>query len=464
MKIETISGQEERSILIGMIVDDSVVGRIAVMWTGKEFRSRWSNLIAGWCVVYYERYKAAPGKQVESLFSSWASKSKEEATVDLVETFLSGLSDEYDALRVEANSDFVVDLAGEHFNKIKMERLIRDLEGDVQSGDVSGARERVNSYSHIEVGAGAGIDPMQSEDAVRDAFKKGTEDLIEYPGALGEFLRHQMGRDCFIAFTAPEKRGKSFWLLDVAYRAMVQRRKVAFFDAGDNSQDQVMRRLMARVTQHPIWPGEVRHPIEIERDEGSKTADVVHRPKVFKRKLTWRRAWRAVERLKRHKIKSEESYLRMSFHPNLTLSIRGIREILKGWGREGWTPDVLVLDYADIFDMFQAHLESRDQINEVWQQLRRLSQELHCLVVTATQADADSYKREIIQMGNFSGDKRKNAHPTGIIGINQTLEEKEQGIYRLNWVVRREGMYSTARCVHVASNLGYANPAVLSTF
>ena len=30
------------------------------------------------------------------------------------------------------------------------------------------------------------------------------------------------------------------------------------------------------------------------------------------------------------------------------------------------------------------------------------------------------------------------AHVTGMIGINQTYEEKKNGIQRLNWIVRRE--------------------------
>ena len=110
-------------------------------------------------------------------------------------------------------------------------------------------------------------------------------------------------------------------------------------------------------------------------------------------------------------------------------------------------------------------LEGRDRIDETWKHLRFLSQMFHCLVVTATQSDTLCYNANIITKRNFSGDKRKNAHVTGMIGLNQKdPEEKEIGVTRLNWVVMRERAFSVHKCVYVAGCLAIANPAIRSTY
>ena len=108
-------------------------------------------------------------------------------------------------------------------------------------------------------------------------------------------------------------------------------------------------------------------------------------------------------------------------------------------------------------------IEGRDKINETWKQMRSLSQKYHCLVVTATQADAASYETDLIRRRNFSEDKRKYAHVTGMIGINQKdPEEKEKEVMRLNWLKLRDGLYSETRCVYIAGCLSIANPAIRS--
>jgi hypothetical protein len=141
-----------------------------------------------------------------------------------------------------------------------------------------------------------------------------------------------------------------------------------------------------------------------------------------------------------------------------------IQDIINNWAMNDWIPDVIVIDYADILLMNTPGLEGRDLIDSTWKQLRALSQKMHCLVVTATQGDAGAYDAKIITKKNFSGDKRKNAHVTGTIGLNQTTEEKDIGVTRLNWVILRDSPFNETKCVHVAGCLAIANPAVKSIF
>lgn len=464
MKITKRDGSEERKILIGMIVDSQVVGRIAAKWETGLFKSVWGNLVANWCVDFFNQYETAPKQEIESLFESWASKSQNEETVELVDKFLASLSDEYDARSESSNSNYVIDLASDYFNKVKLASLSESIKGDLVTDDVESALNRVNTYGQVEMGTGAGIDILSDQDAIKEAFAEHQESIINYPGALGRFFKGALQRDAFIAFMGAEKRGKTWWLIDVAWRAMCQRRKVAFFEVGDMSQNQIMRRFMTRATRQPLKKQEYDYPTHIEREQGVPIALVDHDHRKQDKSIGWQTAYKACQRVMKSKIRSQKSMMRLSCHPNSTLTVSGMRSILTAWERDGWTPDVIVVDYADILAPPYGIKETRDQINATWKQLRALSQSQHCLLVTATQADANSYNANTIGRSNFSEDKRKFAHVTGMIGLNATEEEKENGVTRLNWIVLRESAFTENQCVHAAGCLDVGNPAIKSTF
>ena len=104
-------------------------------------------------------------------------------------------------------------------------------------------------------------------------------------------------------------------------------------------------------------------------------------------------------------------------------------------------------------------MDLRNQQNKIWQRLRRLSQEKHCLVVTATQADAASFESHTLKLHNFSEDKRKFGHCTAMYGINQNdPEEKDLRMMRLNELVIREGTSSTFRQVRLLQCLEMGRP------
>jgi intein/homing endonuclease len=877
MQVEKRDGSQERRILTAMIVDSGVLSRLSSRWTKEGlFNSRWSNIVAGWCTTYFNLYKEAPKKHIVGLFENWAEDSQEKETVAIVEKFLEGLSDEYEALAKESNTDFILDLAGQHFDKVRLARLAEQIQGDLDRGDVDKARQRHEKSVRIEIGAPAGVNVLSDHEAIKRAFKRKSESIVVYPGALGNFFRDALERDALIAFQGPEKRGKciledslipladgrevsikeyvdkrmstpilvqdqktkrfkakipdqlwkngkkpcyevvtrsgrkvattfehqyqtpsgwryledlcpgdfiavpkkleffgkqtirtpelrfvaymiaegcttqsytkgkkngvnrsftnvdpvliwdflhcclqlditwrkedisyelhkqagsilkkyglsgcsartkeipnsilscskdqireflqiifscdgsiylernryqieitlanerlirqigilltrfgivhkigfnktsyqgkefdswrldisseeyvnlflqeinflsrkktppidnpsrksfldkipycvmqqvwdeikeegrgslvrvfgkkkskqireqlrlkkpimrqtlfginnpkirgllnsevlwdevisityigkketydlgvdedhcfvannvlvhnTWWLLDLAWRAMLQGRRVAFFEVGDMSEWQIMLRFMTRAAKRPLKATDperpLKFPINIEHAPDSNFAVVEHEDHHYANNLKWKEAVAASSRIIQKR--NGQDLLRLSTHANGTIGVDGLYSVLESWERDGWgTPDVVVIDYVDLLTPPHGFKESRDQINATWKGLRRMSQEYHALVVTATQADADSYTAETQTMANFSEDKRKNAHVTGIVGINQTPAEKSQGLQRLNWLAGRAFDFSPDTNCHVAGCLGIANPAILSIF
>lgn len=463
MKVQSYtSGGDERRVVIGMITDPVVLGRIETRWTGKEFASRWSNIVGGWCVEHWRRHQEAPGKLIESRFERWREKAKDEATVKLVDRFLSGINGEYEEQTKDQNSDYLIDLAGSHFNRVRVAKLKEQLDRDLEDGDPGKSIERIASFSQMDLGVGSAVDVLEDAGAVMAAFSEGQDALVTYPGDLGRFYGEVFCREAFVTWMGPEKRGKSFALMDFVVRSVTQRRKTAYFEVGDMGQRLTIRRLAGRIAKQPIRARDltVDWPVKLFREDGDVKCD--REPREFDDVLSWRNAVKAMDKLKRMKTKTNVPLLKLSSHPNSSIAVGGIESQLEVWERDGWIADCVVIDYADILAPPPGKRDERDQINSSWQQLRALAQRRHCCVVTATQADAASYDKDLIRPKNFSGDKRKLAHVTAMIGLNQTETEKKQGTMRLNFVVLREGDFSVSRCVHVAQCLPLGNPAVKS--
>jgi hypothetical protein len=461
IRVEHRDSSVERRVVIGMITDAGVLGRIASKWETETLQARWSNLVGGWCVKYFRQYGKAPGKDIEAMFEAWALDGADEETTKIVEAFLSGLSGEYARIAQQTNADYLIDLAGKHINRVKLTRLAEAILGDIAAGDIERAEQRAAAHHTVEMGEGSVVDVLHDYEAIKAAFKEKGRPLINYTGALGTFFDDSFERDAFVAFEGPEKVGKTWWLLDVAWRGMLAKHRVAFFEVGDLSKNQIIRRFMIRAARRPLKPGICRKPINIIHGPDDMYASVDFDEREFKHPLSPAAAWAAAQRITGG---AGEPLLKLSIHRANSISVYGVEAQLDRWEKEiQWVPDIVIVDYADILAPPSRSLESRDQINETWMGLRAISQR-HCLLVAASQTNTASYEADVIDRGHFSGDKRKNAHVTAMIGLNVHEPEKEQMLTRLNYVELREGEFTRSKCVHVAGSLGIANPAMLSTF
>jgi len=467
MQIHDRSGDEERRIVIGMVVSRTVTARIAGMWPAPgepgPFASKWANLVGQWCTVYFRRYGEAPGANIRGMFAAWCGRQqRDKDTLDLVERFLTAMSEEYEAGE-ELNAEYIIDIAGKHFTQTRAQRLAEVITGAIDSGDLEQAVTAIAGFRAASLGVGGYVDVLQNEEAIRAALETQAGSLITYPGALGEFYGNALAPDSLIAYMAPEKRGKSFVLMDNAWVAMEQRRRCAFFSIGDMSQDQMLRRLAARIARRPLRAGHIEYPTKIQRlGTVDEEAFIEKDTRTWEQPLDWREVVAGADKVMQHRIRSRQSYFRLATHPSGTMNVANIEDKLSQWDAEGWVAEVVVIDYADILAPPRGHAEEQGQIDATWSQLRGLSQKRHNLIITATQADAASYTARTLTPQNFSRDKRKFAHVTGMVGINCTEMEKRNGVLRFNWLALREEDYTVSRCVHLAGCRAIGNIAIRS--
>lgn len=455
MKRVKIDSSVERKLVIAMIVSKEFIARCRSALDPEYFSASHFKRIVSWCAKYYDRYKEAPQENIESIFHGWQEKGKaKEAEIEAVSDLLESLSGEYESQQL--NVPFLVDMMNEFLVEKRLHQAKDNLEYALSQGDTKLGEKAILAYSSANIGSGSDVNPLADTDIWDSAYEEITDPLIKFGDkAADRFFRIALARDSLVGILAPEKRGKTWWCLEMAVRGLMNRRKVALFEVGDMSESQILRRLGTRLSARPslkLKDDVAQLPVSIERhDQG---VAVKYKPKKVKGVATAKASKQAAERFnRRHGLSPTDTHFKISTHPNTSVNVADINGILDKWmAEEQFIPDIIAIDYPDILspEPGSSGKSTRDQINDTWKAMRRLSQERHCLVIAPTQADADSYKVRTLGPSNFSEDKRKSAHVTGIFGLNQTAEEKMKNVMRLNWIFLREGSFSITRCLNVA--------------
>ncbi len=460
MKVEKRDGGVERRIAIGLITCDLFLARVAPRWLPEGmFRSSWIDVIGKWCVEYQKKYGKAPGKGIQAIYESWAEDSTDQASIEGIGELLGSISGEYAKLKKEANPDHLADMAAQHFDTVQAERRIEKAQQWLAAGQTARAIEIMNGTKGIAFGSQQWIDPYRDTVAIDNTFDRKSDPLITFDGALGEFFMDSLEREGLVAVQGQSKRKKSWVIQELGHQALLQGRKVAMFQVGDLSQDDIMSRLVIRAAKRPYEKGKAKIPTRMIRMRNELHVD--YKEKEWTAPLTKERAHAAMLKLAGE---GDECRYRLEVHPNISISVVGIMERLLEWDRDGWTPDVCLIDYADILAPVSKKVDGRDSINETWQWMRRLSQERHCLVVTGTQADTASFETDLQRRGNFSNDRRKLDHVSGMFALNMTDKELGEQRMRLNWLERRKRAFTETKVVHVIGCLDVANPWMASSW
>lgn len=509
----------ERKILIGLITSTEFIQETFEIINIRSFKSNMAKRLVQWVLEYYNEYERAPGLDIENIYYQ---KLKEglpkEIAEEIEEDILPSLSTEFS--ESEMDITYLVDITKTFFQHQHLDQFSETIQKLLKDGKVDEAEKSVYDFKPVIVDEDTSLDLSSDKvkEVIAKAFAENKDYLIQYDGALGKFINHQLIRGGFVAFMGPEKRGKTWWLMDMAIKGVKNGHNVMFIQAGDMSKEQQLRRIAIHLTgksDMEIYTGEMFEPVvdckynqcntcmKVERDcdfgifpelneksiQEVSVGDLKNAFDDFPRYKSCtgcdefnRRAFGVpwLQKITIDGVLTEDmatKYLQRFFgkrinklildsYPNNTLTVRHIKNLIKiSKRKKGISPDIIIVDYADLL-VPDSKIEFRHQQNEIWKGLRGITQEFECLLVTATQTDAKSYDKTTLGLGNFSEDKRKYAHVTAMYGLNQDPQgrEKEIGILRLNELVLREGMFSSEKVVHVLQNLRRGRPVIGSYF
>lgn len=494
----------ERNIITGMIVSDRYLREVTPVFKTDFLTVDPIRSVAEWCLEYFEKYNKAPGPHIRDLYQYHAEKTLDPDNAEYIVEFLASIDDEYKRAD-KFNVDYLLDQSIAYFEEQSLRNHLDDVRGALNAGDMEEAKELVSKFNTVEKPGKVGIDPFTDVEAIQAGFASREEPLFKLPGAIGDMWNSQFTRESLICLQGPEKRGKTWLLMTLSMWAHRERCNVAFFGLGDMSQDQMVRRqhiYLAKRSDDAKYCGELLVPIldcalnqndtcqmanrigtcgcmidgaKLSFDEASGYVPCAYckreHPNRYKgaywwevrppvKPLTWQEAIREGERyVKRVRGKG----FKLACFPNDSVNVRQLDAVLDRWEIEdGFIPDVIVGDYADILAPEDTRKEARHQINDTWKALRRLSQKRRACVITATQADAASYDQKSVKLKNFSEDKRKYSHVTAVYGLNQTPEEKGDGILRIGELLVREDL-SAEREVALLGRLEMGRP-ILSSY
>lgn len=500
----------ERKIIIGLITDTDFLKEFEEEWNPEYIEGRAAKLLSAWCWEYYKKYKEAPMQDIESIYITKLRQGLDEDLAnEIEEDILPSLNEEYEK---GTDNIYLIDETRAFFKERQIQIHTDSLTYLLDKGEIKEAQTQIDKFEIKTKVENVGLDLSSPESlmVVRQAFDQTFQNVIKFPGALGEFWNNQLVRGGLVSLLGIEKRGKTFWLLEFMMLAYRQKRKVAFFQAGDMTEAQQIVRIgvyLAQRSNLEQYIG-VRHIpqmdcIHNQKDTCNKKVrecnfglfgeEMNTRDEITKEDLVeacesnpdykpcynctewktskWGTPWlskqtirkpltktAAVREWEKFFIKAGRS-IKLSTHDNGTLTVTGIEKVLDKWERDDFVPDVVLVDYGDLL-VPEIKGDFRHQEDHKWKRLRGLSQKTNALWIVPTQADADGYDKNTLTMKNFNEDKRKNAHVTAMYGLNQDKDgrEKEIGIMRINEIVVRDGDFHPSHQVYVLQHLAIGRP------
>lgn len=127
-------------------------------------------------------------------------------------------------------------------------------------------------------------------------------------------------------------------------------------------------------------------------------------------------------------------------------SVNDIRALLKGIEqREGWKPNLVLVDYADLLRPYKQQRERRWELADTVRTLRQIAKEFNCAIWTASQTGKASFKAETLSLADVWESLEKVQVADVVLGLCQTQSEKQKDDMRIIVLKNRLGGHEGAQ-------------------
>jgi len=449
------------------------------------------NKISAWCMVYYRKYKKSPGKFIKEIFHSNAgsmSKEEQDITWDIIkkidsETFCDS----------RVNIDYILDKTIDYF-KIRLLKILGDtLVACSDAGNLDSAESALVDFRRIEKASANFVNIFATEEIKKyfDDRNDKTNVLFRFPGALGDMIG-DFERGWLVSFLGPPKRGKTFWLQETAFQALLNGFKVIFislemdafgmkkrfykritaradaagdfiypvFDCLRNQDDSCKKKqrsgfgkIEGQVTEEGFARDAYNHKVCTECRNNNKQRDFIQAiwyEKVSKPEMKKSSTINLFSSLD----KPFRENFRFGSYPSFSANLSEIKSDIDQLEQvDNFIPDVIILDYADILAPEDTRQVGRERIDDTWKALKNIASTRHALVVTASQSNRSSIDKQFVTQVHVAEDIRKLAHVDLMLVINQQRMEKKMKTVRIGVVAGRESDFDQQKSVQVLQNV-----------
>jgi hypothetical protein len=301
---------------------------------------------------------------------------------------------------------------------------------------------------------------------------------------LGDLLGY-LNRGYLVALVGPTKRGKTWNLLHWMYECLTAGLKCVFISL-EGGYDYLLPRIYKQFTGYGNYTDEYLIPVldcyynqqnlckvPTKRKNFAKYSG----PYIFDnynacaecRENKWfvpsvhyikeRREGLNFKLLKDKFIKMEKmihqnNNLRVKVYPSYKTTLSQIEtdlDVLRM--TEGFIPDCIFIDYADIIKSDYKSLSSLEADNVLWKSLKGMAEERKAIVFTLTQGNrssVDAYFTKHTLIGGFHG---KIFHTDITMGLGQTEAEKDKQVCRIGLIAHRHKEFMESKQLYVLQNL-----------
>lgn len=125
-------------------------------------------------------------------------------------------------------------------------------------------------------------------------------------------------------------------------------------------------------------------------------------------------------------------------YPANRANINTIRSHFEKCKGQGITPDIIILDYADLLHS-KSYKEKRDNIGEIYTSLRGMATELNVPIWTVSQVNRSGARSDIIEGDQVSESYEKIMIADFIVSLSRKTEDKENNTGRIHIIKNRYG-------------------------
>lgn len=428
-EIEKVDISVESRILGNLITSTELLGKVRSIIDPTLFESPISRIVGQWVLDYFDRLGSAPEKAVSDIYIARQSELKE-ADANLVYGFLKNCS----ASWKPSNVQYAEKMASDFFQRRSLDRLIESLKTKASTGNVDGAQRLIAEYVKPEVIHSKSIDLLHEVAPIQHAFQNEDEELFPLRGGMNKLVGGPLCRGELVAFLAPPKSGKTWWMIDSAITAMTRGQKVLFISL-EMTEDQMTRRFWQALSGRSRYGEEAPGSTFESAADGKWNLVLGSRP--TEKVSTSEEDIRVVQKAY---LNVTEGNLKFRCYPTGSLTLQKLQSELKVLEVfENFIPDVIVLDYADIMQLPPGK-EKRHQLDALWLGLRGITTAMNNLIITASQTGRETVggKRDADE-SNIAEAVSKLNHVTRMITINRSKEDKRMGIYRMSCQTMRDG-------------------------
>ncbi len=136
-------------------------------------------------------------------------------------------------------------------------------------------------------------------------------------------------------------------------------------------------------------------------------------------------------------------------YPTGSASIITIRNHLEKLMMKGFVPSLIIIDYADVMRSTRSYDSLRHELKLVYEELRNLSMELNVPIWTASQANRDSAKSDIVGLENMSEAYGKAMVADVVLSLSRKPMEKDKGTGRIFVAKNRAGRDGVLFPIHI---------------